>query len=137
MTAGLPRTLARSPAPKHIDYAVLRAEVSIRWILDRIHFTPFSVNGDQWRGPCPLPDHGRHNDREQTFSVNVRRDIYQCFRCKSAGNQIDLWAALMQLRCQDAARDLYQSFHGIPVTLQIRNPKIRRSRTTPPATPGT
>ena len=116
---------------------MLRAEVSIRWILDRIHFTPFSVNGHQWRGPCPLPDHGRHNDREQTFSVNVQRDIYQCFRCKSAGNQIDLWAALMQLRCQDAARDLYQRFHGTPVTPQTRNLKIRLSRTTPPATPGT
>ena len=129
MTATAPSTFARSAAPKHID-AALRAEVSIRWILERIQFKPFSVNGHQWRGPCPLPNHGRHNDREQTFSVNVQRDIYQCFRCKSAGNQIDLWAALMWLRYPDAARDLYEHFHG------IRNPKIRLSRTTPPATPG-
>ena len=136
MTASSPSTPARSPALKYIDYAVLRAEVEIRWILDRIHFKPSSVNGDQWRGPCPLPNHGRHKDREQTFSVNVRRDIYQCFRCKSAGDQIDLWAALMQLSRQDAARDLHEWLHAFSAIPQICNSKTRSSRTTPPATPG-
>jgi len=128
-----PHRLASTP----VDYAALRAEVPIRWVLERIHFKPLSVSGDQWRGACPLPSHASYSEREKTFSVNVRRNIYQCFGCKCAGNQIHLWAELTQLPYEQAARDLYRVFRGNPVKPGICNPHAWASRTTPPATPGT
>ena len=121
-----------------IDYAALRRKVPILRILELIEFQPSSRRGDQWRGQCPFAEHPATNKRDPAFSVNVQRDIYYCHRCKSGGNQIDLWAAILQCEIHDAAVDLCHKLHiDIRQFHLIRNPEDTPPRTTPPATPGT
>jgi DNA primase len=57
------------------------------------------------------------------FSVNVGRNIYRCFVCHSAGNQLDLWAALRQLSLYEAARDLDREFPVNPLD-KMSNPQL-------------
>jgi DNA primase len=120
-----------------IDYAALRRQVPIRHILNLIAYQPSSRRGDQWRGPCPLPGHPLANERDQTFTVNVQRNIYYCHRCRSGGNQLDLWAAVSRHELHEAAIDLCQQLHlDLNRFLSIRNPNTTLPRSTPPATPG-
>lgn len=128
------RTL--SPQSTGIDYAALRAEVSIRRILERINYRPLVIRGDQWRGLCPLPNHPPTKARERSFSVNVQRNVYRCFRCHSAGNQLDLWAQLTQLPLYDAARELCLEFTLAAIKPETCNSQIPPHGTTGPATPG-
>jgi len=119
-----------------IDYAALRAQVSIREILARIHYEPLTIRGDQWRGPCPLPNHPTSRTREPTFSVHVGRSIYHCFRCHSRGDQIAFWAAFKQIPLCQAGRDLCREFHVDAFTLKTRNSQQPPQGTSNPATPG-
>jgi hypothetical protein len=46
-----------------------------------------------------------------SFSVNVQRDTYECFKCGSLGNQLDLWAAVTKTDLHTAAIDLCEKAH--------------------------
>jgi DNA primase len=87
-----------------IDYAALRAQIPMRRVLELLAFRPTQARGPQLRGRCPLPTCS--SAPAPDFSVNLQRHIYQCFACGSAGNQLDLWAAVHQLALAAAAIDL-------------------------------
>jgi DNA primase len=87
-----------------IDYRLLRAQVTITEVLALIGYQPSIKSKDQWRGPCPL--HHSTSTTSRTFSVNTARNLYQCFKCGSAGNQLDLWAALTKQGLYQAGLDL-------------------------------
>ena len=40
------------------------------------------------------------------FSINTARNLYQCFKCGSSGNQLDLWAALTKQGLYEASVEL-------------------------------
>ena len=84
-----------------IDYAALRAQLPMSQVLELLAFRPMRVRGPQLRGPCPLPD--CPSGSAPRFSVNLQRHVYQCFACRSAGNQLDLWAAVHRLSLAAAA----------------------------------
>jgi CHC2 zinc finger len=63
----------------------------MRQVLETIGFRATSGSGDQWYGACPLHEAGSY--RERTFSVNIATGRYYCHRCRSHGNQLELWAA--------------------------------------------
>ncbi len=84
-----------------IDYAALRAQLPMSQVLELLAFRPMRVRGPQLRGPCPLPD--CPSGSAPHFSVNLQRHVYQCFACRSAGNQLDLWAAVHRLSLAAAA----------------------------------
>ena len=71
-----------------IDFDVLRKEIRIDQVLDLLGFEPSSVSGDQLRGPCPV--HGSSSDLSRSFSVNLTKGRYYCFKCNSKGNQLEL-----------------------------------------------
>ena len=77
-----------------VDYHRLRAEISMQQVLDVVGFTPLRWTGDQWYGACPL--HEARSPRERTFSVNLATGRYYCHRCRSHGNQLELWAAFIR-----------------------------------------
>ena len=56
------------------------------------------------RGPCPV--HGSSSKRSRVFSVNLKTNAYRCFKCGSAGNQLDLYAAVTKQSLYQAAIDL-------------------------------
>ncbi len=95
-----------------IDYAELRARVRIADVLRLCGFKAAEVMGDQARGPCPI--HGSTSPNSRSFSANLRKNTFRCFKCGAAGNQLDLWVAFTKLPLHAAALDLCKKL-GIEV----------------------
>jgi hypothetical protein len=87
-----------------IDFERLRREIPMEDVLHLIGFQPCQTTGDQWYGGCPL--HGSTADRARHFSVNVASRRYCCHKCRSRGNQLELWAAYIQKPLHPAMIDL-------------------------------
>ena len=86
-----------------IDFNRLRAEITMEQVLHLLEFETASRTGSQWYGRCPLHE---STPRSRSFSVNVAIGRYNCHRCHSKGNQLELWAAVTKLSLHQAAVDL-------------------------------
>jgi DNA primase len=95
-----------------IDFAEVRRRVSMRQVLALLNFQPSHRRGSCLRGPCPI--HHSTTSRSRVFWVDLSTHRYRCFRCGSAGRQIDLWAAVHDLPPNTAAEDLCNRL-GLPV----------------------
>jgi DNA primase len=100
-----------------IDFARVREVVSMRDVLRLAGYEPAESVGDQLRGACPL--HGSTSANSRSFSINLRKQAFQCFQCGATGNQLDLWIAISKLPLPEAARDLCERL-GVDV------PEIKR-----------
>jgi putative transposase len=89
-----------------IDFAAVRAVITISQVLTLLGFRPRSDYAGQQRGACPL--HGSTHGTARCFSVNTNAHTFQCFKCGRSGNALDLWAAANRLTIYDAAVDLCQ-----------------------------
>jgi DNA primase len=93
-----------------IDFKQLRADVTMAEILGLLGFVIIEHRGDQVRGQCPFHEpspHGKH----RSFSANLRRQLFRCFKCQAAGNQLDLWARASKKPLYEAALDLCDRLH--------------------------
>ncbi|MBI3466260.1 MAG: hypothetical protein HY000_24870 [Planctomycetes bacterium] len=81
-------------------------------VLDLLGFVAHERSGSQLRGPCPV--HRSKSSGSRTFSVNLAENLYRCFKCGSAGGQLELWAAVNGMSVYSAALDLGEKLH-IPV----------------------
>src|SRR5262249_45591124 len=111
-----PKALA-APLPSSrpaIDFAALRAAISIAQVLALLGFTPRSDYAGQQRGACPL--HGSTHGAARCFSVNTNAHTFHCFKCGRSGNALDLWAAATRLTIYVPAVDLC---HRLNVTLPL------------------
>ena len=106
-----------SPSMPGIDYAKLRATVTIAQVLALIDFHPAVVSGDEMRGPCPI--HGSSSATSRSFSANRRKHTFRCFKCGAKGNQLDLWVAVSKLPLHEAAQEICRR-------LGIEPPLIKR-----------
>ena len=95
-----------------IDLRQIRREITIQQVLDLLGFVPTARCGPRLRGPCPI--HGDCRPQSRVFSVHLGCHRYRCFRCRSAGTQLDLWAAVHDLSICAAAGDLCHRL-GIPI----------------------
>jgi hypothetical protein len=89
-----------------IDFAALRAAITIAQVLALLGFVPRSDYHGQQRGACPL--HGAGRGSARCFSVNTNAHTFHCFKCGRSGNALELWAAAQRLSIYDAALDLCQ-----------------------------
>jgi transposase-like protein len=87
-----------------VDFDVLRREITMQQVLDEIGFSGPYCDGDQFRGPCPVHESKSKNSR--AFSVNLGTQRYYCHKCKSHGNQLELYAAVHDTTVYQAAIDL-------------------------------
>jgi DNA primase len=92
-----------------IHLAQVRASIPLAEVLDLIGFVPCETSGDQVRGPCPV--HRSATPSSRSFSANLRRHIYRCFKCGSSGNQLDLYASVTGLTIFEAAVSLCEQRH--------------------------
>ena len=102
----------RPPARPGIDFAYLREQVTMEQVLEHLGaFAGMGGRGRQRRGPCPV--HGTAGDGGRAFSVNLDKNIFQCFHagCGLKGNVLDLWAAVHRLPIYEAALHLAGTFH--------------------------
>jgi hypothetical protein len=114
-------SVSRPETTGTIDYGALREQIGLEQILSRIGVLPQLRGATQRRGRCPLCQ------TDNSFSVNLHKNAYQCFHpgC-SRGNVLDFWAAYQRLPLHQAAQHLAETFG-----LQIQPPKP--TRTTPKA----
>jgi DNA primase len=87
-----------------VDFGAVRAAISMAQVLDLVGFVVHSRLGEQVRGPCPLHRSATANSR--TFSANLVTHRFQCFKCKKAGGQLELWAAFRGITVYEAAIEL-------------------------------
>ena len=87
-----------------VDFRVVRSMIAMAQVLDLLGFVAQESSGDQVRGPCPV--HRSTTPKSRSFSVNLAKNTFQCFRCGAAGNQLDLWAAVTKQSLHEAAVDL-------------------------------
>jgi putative transposase len=124
-----------SPPRPAIDFAAVRAALSLAAVLSLLGFQPRSSRGAQQRGPCPL--HGSTSGTSRCFSANLEQHTFQCFKCGRAGNALDLWAHSSRQTPYDAAIDLCQRL-GIPLPILAPTPRNSEEETvaanTPPCT---
>lgn len=104
-----------------VNFAVLRQQLAMADVLRLLRFVPSRVRGEQLRGPCPVHESRElRGPRSRSFSVNLRLGRYQCFRCGSRGNALELWAAARGVSLYAAAIELCES-------LEIDVPWIQRA----------
>ncbi len=89
-----------------IDFAAVRAAITIAQVLTLLGFVPRSAYAGQQRGACPL--HGSTTGTARCFSVNTTAHTFHCFKCGRSGNALELWATANRLSIYDAAIDLCQ-----------------------------
>jgi transposase InsO family protein len=112
------------PSRPAIDFAAVRAAISMAGVLDLLGFSARTSRGAQQRGPCPL--HGSTSATSRCFSANLTKHTFHCFKCHRSGNALELWAAARQLDVYDAALELCQRLNilvpTLPPATEKRNP---------------
>jgi len=98
-----------------IDFAAVKAAITMAQVLALLGFCPRSNRAGQQRGACPL--HGTTTGTARCFSVNLQAQTFHCFKCGRSGNALDLWAAAQRLSIYDAALDLCGRWHMAVPTL--------------------
>jgi putative transposase len=106
-----------------IDFAAVRAAITIAQVLALLGFTARSDHAGQQRGSCPL--HGSTHGTACCFSVNTHAHTFHCFKCNRSGNALDLWAAANRLTIYDAAIDLCRRLN---ITLPTLAPPANTNR---------
>ena len=106
-----------TPAPKGqwIDFNWLRQQVTMEQVLSQAGcLDELSKRGSQRRGRCPI--HASPGERNRSFSVDMRKNVFQCFdpHCGIKGNVLDFWASWRRLPLREAALDLAETFHLEP-----------------------
>lgn len=87
-----------------LDFSRVRELVPMSAVLELLRWKPLFIIGGQQRGGCPV--HGSHSRTSRTFSVNTHLGLFQCFKCRAKGNQLDLWAQVHSLSVLEAAHEL-------------------------------
>jgi transposase len=109
-----PPSSGPAPAPERpqVDFAYLRKQITMEQVLRHLGLLEgLRGRGQQLRGRCPV--HAPARVKEQTFSVHLGKNVFQCFQaeCGAKGNVLDLWAALQRLPLYEAALHLAATFH--------------------------
>jgi putative transposase len=110
-----------------IDFAAVRAAITIAQVLSLLAFVPRSDHAGQQRGACPL--HGSTRGTARCFSVNTNAHTFHCFKCNRSGNALELWAAANRLTIYDSALDLCQRLN-IPLPILAPPPTANREEET-------
>ncbi len=89
-----------------INFKELRERLDFRAVL-RHYNVQLKEKGRQAHGYCPLPTHPTRDGkrRSPSFSVNLDRNIWQCFGCGASGNVID-FACRMEGLNPDSGQDI-------------------------------
>jgi hypothetical protein len=109
-----------------LDYAAIRRQIPLTRVLGLIGWEPISRRGPQWRGFCPLGCSSSRDPRQDPcFSVHVERHLFQCFHCRRAGDQLNLWAAFLGQPLYPAILQLCHQLAIPPLFLTNPQPQNR------------
>lgn len=115
-----------------LDYQKLRSEIAIEQVLQLLGFRVSRRSGRALRGPCPLHTPSDAEDA-LCFSANLEQNLFRCFHCGAAGNQLDLWRLAQKRPLYPASLQLCDQLGIRPPWLIAPYPqRKRKSRNTPP-----
>ncbi|HEV3164206.1 MAG TPA: transposase [Isosphaeraceae bacterium] len=101
-----------APAPaRRVDFAQLCQHINMEQVLRELRWWDhLKGHGPQRRGPCPV--HEPSDTEGRSFSVNLEKNVFQCFdaSCGARGNVLDLWAQSHHMTLPQAAADLAERF---------------------------
>ncbi len=72
-----------------VNFAAVRAAISVPRALGIIGWRAVSWGSDHHRGPCPI-----HGSASRSRSMSVCSRVWYCHKCKIGGDVLDLWARL-------------------------------------------
>ena len=93
-----------------IDYATLRARITMEEVLELVSFRPLKRKGCRVRGRCPFGCGNSPRD----FVANLALRRYHCFGCRRRGNHLELWAAMQDPPFHEAVLNLCQRLNIDP-----------------------
>jgi DNA primase len=97
---------------KWVDFKELKSAVPITAVLEHYGIDWMRPQGakaaGELRGRCPI----HAGDNPDSFSVNTKKNIFQCFGCGAKGNVLDLVAAMEKCNMRDAGLKLHTWFAG-------------------------
>lgn len=67
------------------------------------------ITGDNLIGLCPF-----HQDRNASFSVDLKTGMFKCFACGAQGNFLTFWAQLHGTDTKDAYKAILERYHIEP-----------------------
>jgi len=126
------QTTHQDPVRPAIDFAAVRAAITLSAVLELLGFQANSSRGSQQRGPCPL--HGSTYGTARCFAADLEKHLFQCFKCGCYGNALDLWAKATKQSIYDAAVDLCQRLTVPLPTLPSTIPSNREEEPVAPLT---
>jgi len=103
-----------------IDYKETRDRIDVEAVLHLIGWEPRRKYGVEWRGSCPLPEHVSTGRGRGSFSIDVRRGRWQCFKCDRHGGVFDLWRAVTGQPLYEAVLSLCEALEIEPIYLPTR-----------------
>ncbi len=115
-----------------IDDAAVRRLVPMSRVLEWLDYEPRIRQGDRLRGACMLAGCG---GSELSFSIDLERNLWYCFRCQRGGNQLDLWRLVRDRLLYTAATELC-GLAGHPVP-HLSAPPSRGALPPDPSPPAT
>jgi DNA primase len=89
-----------------VNFRELREKLDFRDVLAHYGVEVNAKNHIQHHGKCPLPTH-EGSQRTPSFSANLDKKIWRCFRCGAQGNILD-FACLMERLNPERSDDLRQ-----------------------------
>ena len=124
------------PTIPWLDFKELRQRLSIADVLAhyRVNVT---VKGEQGSGFCPLPTHAERTGgrrKSPSFSVNLTKNVWQCFGCGARGNVLDLACRLDGLNPDDGSnvrRTAIKLARAFGLLTEGREPETDHAHPTP------
>jgi DNA primase len=93
------------------DFALIRQHVSLKEILEYYGlFATLKQSGGELRGQCPFHEAGK---APRSFTVNLEKNLFQCFHCKAKGNVIDFVAKKEGTGLREAGLLIYKTFNVV------------------------
>jgi DNA primase len=89
-----------------VNFRELREKLDFRAVLEHYGVVVNAKNQVQHHSKCPLPNH-EGTQRTPSFSANLDKKIWRCFRCGAQGNILD-FACLMERLNPERSDDLRQ-----------------------------
>lgn len=101
--------MAHARTKRWVDFQALKEHITFEQVLERLDLLPgLERAGDELRGQCPICKRGDANSKR--FSINVSKQVFQCFACKKRGNVLDFTAAVQETDVHHAALWLRDQF---------------------------
>lgn len=91
-----------------MNWKTLNASLPAVHVLKRLALHCCRIEGDSWRGACPVCQSSSR--RPRSLAVSLSRRKWYCHSGKHHGDLIDLWALVRHCTPAEAARHLEEEF---------------------------